>query len=163
MGVPKDLFVIYSRLIEEEVEAFCQEWGIDSKFNLVATGLDKSIDQSPTGSIALYCRNFEFSNLHHPFSTFVLNIMEYYRVSFGQIHPQGLARVLHFEVLCRVLGYDHSLLLFRRFFRLAKNGDWFTFETSQVDVCLISSMLTTPGSWKDMFFGLLFLSKEIDC
>ncbi|KAM0005698.1 hypothetical protein Hdeb2414_s0001g00037121 [Helianthus debilis subsp. tardiflorus] len=112
MGVRKDLFVSYSCLTEEEVEAFSQEWGINSKFNLVAPGLDKSIDQSPTGLIALYCRHFEFSNLHHPFSTFVLNILEYYRVSFSQIHPQGLARVLHFEVLCRALAYDPSLLLF---------------------------------------------------
>ncbi|KAF5788217.1 hypothetical protein HanXRQr2_Chr10g0461581 [Helianthus annuus] len=63
-----------------------------------------------------------------------------------------MARVLHFEVLCRALGYDPSLLLFRRFFRLAKNGDWFTFETSKVDACLISSMVTTLGTWKDRFF-----------
>ncbi|MFS7906408.1 hypothetical protein Hanom_Chr01g00058831 [Helianthus anomalus] len=34
----------------------------------------------------------------------------------------------------------------------AKNGDWFTFETSKVDTCLISSMVTTLGSWKDRFF-----------
>ncbi|KAJ0577628.1 hypothetical protein HanIR_Chr05g0238231 [Helianthus annuus] len=87
------------------------------------------------------CDNFEFSNLRYPFSLFVLNLLEYYRISFGQVHPKGMARVLHFEVLCRALGYDPSLLLFRRFFRLAKNGDWFTFETSKVDSCLISSMM----------------------
>ncbi|KAJ0565686.1 hypothetical protein HanIR_Chr06g0265361 [Helianthus annuus] len=86
------------------------------------------------------------------FLFFVLNLLEYYRVSFGQVHPKGMARVLHFEMLCRALGYDPSLLLFRRFFRLAKNGDWFTFETSKVDTCLISSMVTTLGSWKDRFF-----------
>ncbi|KAM0046882.1 hypothetical protein Hdeb2414_s0009g00321791 [Helianthus debilis subsp. tardiflorus] len=63
-----------------------------------------------------------------------------------------LAKVLHFEILCRATGYDPSLLAFRRFFRLAKNGDWFTFETSQVDTCLIKSMVTTLGSWKDRFF-----------
>ncbi|MFS8002512.1 hypothetical protein Hanom_Chr13g01202941 [Helianthus anomalus] len=66
-------------------------------------------------------------------------------LSFGQIHPQGLARVLYFEVLCRASGYDPTLLSFRRFFRLAKNGDWFTFETSKVDTCLVSSMVTTLG------------------
>ncbi|MFS7987367.1 hypothetical protein Hanom_Chr11g01021701 [Helianthus anomalus] len=75
-----------------------------------------------SGSIALYCRHFDFSNLCHPFSNFILNILEYYRVSFGQIHPQGLARVLHFEVLCRASGYDPTLLSFHRFFRLAKMG-----------------------------------------
>ncbi|KAJ0747637.1 hypothetical protein HanOQP8_Chr05g0191891 [Helianthus annuus] len=126
--------------------------GLGLKFNPVAPGCDKSVDQCPSGSIALYCRHFEFSNLRHPFSTFVLNVLEYYRVSFGQIHSKGIARVLHFEVLCRASGYDPSLLLFRRFFCLAKNGDWVTFKTSKVDTCLISSMVTTLGAWKDRFF-----------
>ncbi|KAF5803417.1 hypothetical protein HanRHA438_Chr06g0280151 [Helianthus annuus] len=152
MGARKDQSTSYSRLTQEEVEAFCAQWGINLKFNPVAPGLDKSIDQCLAGSIALYCRHFEFSNLRHPFSIFVLNVLEYYRISFGQIHPRGLARILHFESICRAAGYDSSLLSFRRFFRLAKNGDWFTFEKSQVDTCLISSMVTTLGSWKDRFF-----------
>ncbi|KAJ0490069.1 hypothetical protein HanHA300_Chr12g0451211 [Helianthus annuus] len=137
MGARKDLSVSFSRLTQEEVENFCIDWGIGLKFNPVAPACDKSVDQCPPGSIALYCRHFEFSNLRHPFSLFVLN---------------GIARVLHFEVLCRALGYDPSLLLFRRFFRLAKNGDWFTFETSKVNTCLISSMVTTLDTWKDRFF-----------
>ncbi|KAM0018594.1 hypothetical protein Hdeb2414_s0026g00675751 [Helianthus debilis subsp. tardiflorus] len=52
-----------------------------------------------------------------------------------------MAGVLHLEVFYRALGYDPSLLFFCLFFRLAKNGDWFTFETSKVDACLISSMM----------------------
>ena len=31
-------------LTQEEVEAFCKEWGIDLKFNPVALGFGKSID-----------------------------------------------------------------------------------------------------------------------
>ncbi|MFS7946443.1 hypothetical protein Hanom_Chr06g00536371 [Helianthus anomalus] len=131
MGARKDQSTSYSRLTQEEVEAFCAQWWFDLKFNPVVPGLDKSIDQCPTGSIALYYRHFDFSNLCHPFSIFVLNVLEYYRISFGQIHPRGLARFLHFESICRAAGYDPSLLSFLRFFRLAKNGDWFTFETSQ--------------------------------
>ncbi|MFS7997236.1 hypothetical protein Hanom_Chr12g01139311 [Helianthus anomalus] len=50
--------------------------------------------------------------------------------SANPLHPQGVSRV----------------------FRLAKNGDWFTFETSRIDVSLISSLVTTLGSWKDRFF-----------
>ncbi|KAJ0780967.1 hypothetical protein HanPI659440_Chr06g0243871 [Helianthus annuus] len=69
--------------------------------------------------------------------------------------PSGLARVLHFEVLRRASRYDPSILSLRHFFRLAKSGDWFTFEASQFDVCLISSMVTTLGSWKDHFFWVL--------
>ncbi|KAJ0793176.1 hypothetical protein HanOQP8_Chr01g0026721 [Helianthus annuus] len=152
MGARKDLCKTFSKLTKEEVDSFFEQWGIDPSINPVAPGCDKTVDQCPTGSIALYRRHFEFSNLRHPFSVFVLNVLEYYRVSFGQLHPQGVSRVLHFEVLCRTLCYDPNLLMFRRFFRLAKNGDWFTFETSQIDVSLISSLVTTLGSWKDRFF-----------
>ncbi|KAF5773645.1 hypothetical protein HanXRQr2_Chr13g0590871 [Helianthus annuus] len=103
----------YSHLTQEEVETFCEEWGINSSFNPVALGLDKSIDQSPPRFIALYCRHLGFFNLLHPFTIFVHNVLEYYRISLGQIHPHGFSRVLHFEVLCRALGYDPSLLIFR--------------------------------------------------
>ncbi|KAJ0883304.1 hypothetical protein HanPSC8_Chr10g0419951 [Helianthus annuus] len=142
MGARKDLSVSFSSLTQEEVENFCMDWGIGLKFNPVAPSCDKSIDQCPPGSISLYFRHFEFSNLCHPFSLFVLNVLDYCRVSFGQIHPKGMARVLHFEVLRRACGFDPSLFYFVGFFRLAKNGDWFTFETSKVDTCLISSMVT---------------------
>ncbi|KAJ0810316.1 hypothetical protein HanPI659440_Chr01g0025691 [Helianthus annuus] len=154
MGARKDLAKSFSRLTQEEVDLFCVEYGIDKKFKPIAPACDVPVDKPTPGSIALYCRHFEFSNLRYPFSLFVLNLLEYYRISFGQVHPKGMARVLHFEVLCRALGYDHSLFLFRHFFRLAKNGDWFTFETSKVDSCLISSMVTTLGTWKDCFFGV---------
>ncbi|XP_035842045.1 uncharacterized protein LOC118488796 [Helianthus annuus] len=152
MGALKDLARSFSRLTQEEVDLFCLEYGIDKQFNPTAPACDASVDKPIPGFIALYCRHFEWSNLRYPFSFFVLNLLEYYRVSFGQVHPKGMARVLHFEVLCRALGYDPSLLLFRRFFRLAKNGDWFTFENTKVDTCLVSSMVTTLGSWKNTFF-----------
>ncbi|KAM0018961.1 hypothetical protein Hdeb2414_s0026g00680011 [Helianthus debilis subsp. tardiflorus] len=149
MGARKDTGITFSRLTQEEVDSFCEHWGIDPSVNPVTLGCETSIDQCPLSFVALYCRHFEFSNLRYRFSIFVLNVLEYYRVSFGQLHPQGVSRVLHFEVLCRALGYDPTLLMFRRFFRLAKNGDWITFETSQIDVSLISSLVTTLGSWKD--------------
>ncbi|MFS7997680.1 hypothetical protein Hanom_Chr12g01144771 [Helianthus anomalus] len=158
MGARKDMAKSFSRMTQEEVDLFCMEWGIGTKFIPVAPVCDKSIDKCPSGSIALYCRHFEFSNLRHPFSNFVLNVLEYYRISFGQVHPLGMARVLHFEILCRASRCDPTLLSFRRFFRLAKNGDWFTFETTQVDTCLISSMVSTLGVLKDRFF---WVSEEI--
>ncbi|KAJ0644687.1 hypothetical protein HanOQP8_Chr16g0615171 [Helianthus annuus] len=136
MGAKKDMGLRNSRLTQEEVDAFCEEWGIDSSFNPVAPVLDKSTDQCPPGFIALYCHHFVFSNLHYPFTIFVLNLLEYYRISFGQIHPHGFSRVLHFEILCRALGYDPSSLMFQRFFRLAKSCDWFTYETPHIDVSM---------------------------
>ncbi|MFS7946745.1 hypothetical protein Hanom_Chr06g00539931 [Helianthus anomalus] len=54
MGARKDLSVSYSRLTQEEVEAFCIQWGIGLKYNPVAPSCDKSIDHCPPRSIALY-------------------------------------------------------------------------------------------------------------
>ena len=116
MVAKKDLAVSFSRMSQEDVESFCNRFGIDFVYNPVAPSADMSVDKCPAGQIVLFCRHFEFSNLRYPFSLFVLNILEYYRVSFGQIHPLGLARVVHFEVLCKALGYDPSLLMFHRFF-----------------------------------------------
>ncbi|KAF5789888.1 hypothetical protein HanXRQr2_Chr09g0376531 [Helianthus annuus] len=132
MGVRKDMGKTFSRLTQEDVDSFCEQWDIDPSVNLVAPGCNKPVDQCPSGFIALYCRHFEFSNLRYPFSVFVLIVLEYYRVSFGQLHPHGVYRVLHFEVLCRALGYDPTLLMFRRFFRLAKNDRFFWVSESVI-------------------------------
>ncbi|KAJ0810379.1 hypothetical protein HanPI659440_Chr01g0026381 [Helianthus annuus] len=155
MGARKDMGKTFSKMTQEEVDSFCDQWGIDPSINPVATGCDTTIDQCPPGSIALYYRHFEFSNLRYPFSVFLLNALEYYRVSLWQLHPHGVSRVIHFEVLCRALGYDPNLLMFRRFFRLAKNGNWFTFERSQVDVCLISHLFLPMDLGKIDSFGFL--------
>ncbi|MFS7890041.1 hypothetical protein Hanom_Chr00s000006g01614091 [Helianthus anomalus] len=71
-----------------EVDSFCEHWGIDSSVNPVALGCDTSIDQCLSGSVALYCRHFEFSNLRYPFSIFVLNVLGYYRVSLDSCIPR---------------------------------------------------------------------------
>ncbi|MFS7963560.1 hypothetical protein Hanom_Chr08g00739741 [Helianthus anomalus] len=89
MGARKDMGVTFSRLTQEEVDSFCEHWGIDSSVNPLSPGCDKSIDQCPPGFVSLYCRHFEFSNLRYPFSIFVLNVLGYYHVSFGQLHPPG--------------------------------------------------------------------------
>ena len=157
MGAKKNMLVSYCSLTQQEVEKFCEKWGICPDLDPLASGPDRSIDQCPSGYLALHCHHFEFSNLRYPFSIFVLNVLEYYRVSFGQLVPRGLSRVLHFEALCRAIRYDPTLLMFRRFFRLAKNGDWFTFERSQIDISLISSVVATLGVWKDRFSGIKIL------
>ncbi|MFS8021359.1 hypothetical protein Hanom_Chr16g01426511 [Helianthus anomalus] len=101
MGARKDQSISYSRLTQEEVEAFCLQWGIDSMFNPEAPGLDK---------------------------------------------------VLHFEVVFRSARYDPSLLSFRRFFDVAKNGDWFIFKTSQRHPDDVLNELESSESELDCWF-----------
>ncbi|MFS7998816.1 hypothetical protein Hanom_Chr12g01158451 [Helianthus anomalus] len=51
MGARKDLSVSFSHFTQEEVEAFCMEWGIGLKFNSVAPGCDKSVDHALLGRL----------------------------------------------------------------------------------------------------------------
>ncbi|MFS7913834.1 hypothetical protein Hanom_Chr02g00146381 [Helianthus anomalus] len=50
----------------------------------------------------------------------------------------GVARIMHFETLWWGHTYEPSLLMFRRFFRLALNGDWYTIEKTQCEAPLLS-------------------------
>ncbi|KAJ0742889.1 hypothetical protein HanPI659440_Chr10g0369311 [Helianthus annuus] len=65
---------------------------------------------------------------------------------------------MHFEILCRALSYEPSLLMFRRFFRLARNGDWFTIEKTQCEAPLLSATIGHTYAWKNQFF---FISDQI--
>ncbi|KAJ0840800.1 hypothetical protein HanPSC8_Chr14g0623151 [Helianthus annuus] len=137
MGALKDLAKSFSRLTQEEVELFCMEYGIGTKFKPTAPACDALIDKCPVGFVALYCRHFDFSNLRYPFSLFIRRAwLGFYILRFCAVLSDMILRYCFFAV----------------FFRLAKNGDWFTFETSKVDSCLISSMVTTLGTWKNRFF-----------
>ncbi|MFS7946732.1 hypothetical protein Hanom_Chr06g00539741 [Helianthus anomalus] len=109
MDAKKDMGLSYSRLTQEEVETFCEEKGIDLSFNPVASGLDKSIDHVHLLLSLLIVVTLSF--LTFVIRLLSLFLMEYYRTSFKQIHSHGLSRVLHFEVLCRALGYDPPLLM----------------------------------------------------
>ncbi|MFS7977704.1 hypothetical protein Hanom_Chr10g00907171 [Helianthus anomalus] len=64
---------------------------------------------------------------------------------------------MHFKILCRALSYEPSLLMFRRFFRLARNGDWFTIEKTQCEAPLLSAIVGHTYAWKISSF--LFLIK----
>ncbi|MFS8026882.1 hypothetical protein Hanom_Chr16g01491881 [Helianthus anomalus] len=57
-----------------------------------------------------------------------------------QLALVGVARVMHLEILCHALSYEPSLFLFRRFFRLTRNGDWYTIEKTQCEAPLLSAI-----------------------
>ncbi|KAF5791718.1 hypothetical protein HanRHA438_Chr09g0409671 [Helianthus annuus] len=59
---------------------------------------------------------------------------------------------MHFKILCRALSYKPSLLMFRHFFRLARNGDWYTIEKTQCEAALISTTIGHTYAWKNQFF-----------
>ncbi|MFS8017693.1 hypothetical protein Hanom_Chr15g01383431 [Helianthus anomalus] len=44
---------------------------------------------------------------------------------------------MQFEILCHALSYEPYFLMFRRFFRLARIGDWYTIEKTQCEAALL--------------------------
>ncbi|GJX06995.1 hypothetical protein Tco_0194927 [Tanacetum coccineum] len=75
----------------------------------------------PTGKIGVYTRFFEYANFRLPLSTFLVNVLKLYRIHISQLSVIGAAKVSHFEILCRVHGFEPTVGLFRCFYVNSKN------------------------------------------
>ncbi|KAJ0434405.1 hypothetical protein HanOQP8_Chr17g0667051 [Helianthus annuus] len=64
-------------------------------------------------------------------------------------------RIVHFELSCAAFAGEPSLPLFRRFYRLRSDGDWFTFEKRKDSIFLpwysFIPTSTYPKEWKNRF------------
>ncbi|MFS7947424.1 hypothetical protein Hanom_Chr06g00548121 [Helianthus anomalus] len=67
----------------------------------------------------------------------------------------ALLRIVHFELSCASFAGEPSVPLFRRFYRLQSNEDWFTFEKiiDSISLPCYSFMPTStyPKQWKNRF------------
>ncbi|GKF21490.1 hypothetical protein Tco_0070128 [Tanacetum coccineum] len=104
-------------------------------------------------TIGVYSRIFDSSGVRIPFSSFLLAVLKYFKVHISQLVPLGLTKVITFEVLCRSLGIEPTVTLFRVFQTLSKQGDWFSFANRGgfAPVCM---EVTKSGlkQWKEKFF-----------
>ncbi|GJV04376.1 hypothetical protein Tco_1337945 [Tanacetum coccineum] len=66
----------------------------------------------PTGKIGVYTRFFEYANFCLPLSNFLVNVLRHYRIHISQLYVIGAAKVSHFEILCRVHGFEPTVGLF---------------------------------------------------
>ncbi|GKA84648.1 hypothetical protein Tco_0806243 [Tanacetum coccineum] len=66
----------------------------------------------PTGKIGVHTRFFEYANFRLPLSTFLVNVLKHYRIHISQLSVIGTAKVSHFEILCRVHGFEPTVGLF---------------------------------------------------
>ncbi|GJZ91608.1 hypothetical protein Tco_0663535 [Tanacetum coccineum] len=87
-----------------------------------------TMDKLSDDMIGLYEQYFEFSGIRVPFSTFLLAVIKHFRVHISQIVPLGLNRLTMFELYCRSLGIVPSMNLFHVFYKVSKQGHWFSFE-----------------------------------
>ncbi|MFS8033116.1 hypothetical protein Hanom_Chr17g01565681 [Helianthus anomalus] len=134
-----DIMFIFHDLHKLMSISFCLDYDIDPLLGVVAPG-DRTANKCQSTKPTLR------------FYTLFLDALKYYLLSLGQLAPVGVARVFHFEILCRALSYEPSLIMFRCCFCLVRNGDWFTIEKRQCEAALITVTTGYTYAWKDRFF-----------
>ncbi|GJZ69276.1 hypothetical protein Tco_0632826 [Tanacetum coccineum] len=71
----------------------------------------------------------------------------------SQLSVIGAAKVSHFEILCRVHGFEPTVGLFRCFYVNSKNKGWMSFSKRQEnDAVCYTKPLDLLKSWNDRFF-----------
>ncbi|GJQ90605.1 hypothetical protein Tco_0001744 [Tanacetum coccineum] len=123
----------------------------------VALTAEWTMDKLTDDFIGLYEQYFEFSGVRVPFSTLLLAVLDHFRVHISQLVPIGLTRLTLFELYCRSLHIVPSVNLFRVFYKIGKQGDWFTFERRVGPGSggkILNETFSGLKGWKKRFFFL---------
>ncbi|GKB91013.1 hypothetical protein Tco_0963285, partial [Tanacetum coccineum] len=113
-----------------------------------------TMDVLPPSAIGLYAHHFQQGGLRVPFSSFFLKVVEHFCVHISQLVPLGVNRVTFFEIYCRSLDITPTVPLFRVFYKLCKQGHWFSFQNRVGKGCqpCLKDAPTSLKKWKDKFF-----------
>ncbi|GJV67271.1 hypothetical protein Tco_1482780 [Tanacetum coccineum] len=103
--------------------------------------------------IGVYTRFFKYVNFRLPLSTFLVNVLKHYRIHISQLSVISAAKVSHFEILCRVHGFQSTVGLFRCFYVNSKNKGWVSFgkRPGNTGTCY-TKPLDSLKNWNDRFF-----------
>ncbi|GJT13610.1 hypothetical protein Tco_0860652 [Tanacetum coccineum] len=126
--VKSDMHSYSSTMTAKDVKALAFKHNIPLDLHPVALTAEWTMDKLTDDFIGLYEQYFEFSGVRVPFSTLLLAALDHFRVHISQLVPIGLTRLTLFELYCRSLHIVPSVNLFRVFYKIGKQGDWFTFE-----------------------------------
>ncbi|GKA76585.1 hypothetical protein Tco_0783046, partial [Tanacetum coccineum] len=97
----------------------------------------------------------EMSGVRVPFSTFLLDVIKHFCVHISQLVLLGLNRLTMFEIYYRSLNINPSVNLFRAFYKLNKQGHWFSFECRSGKGGhdkIFNEFYMSLKHWKDRFF-----------
>ena len=153
MANKRDMGDITSKLKYDDLRDMILEYDIPLCLNPRLPDPDFRMTELPEDAIGIYTRIFDSSSVRIPFSTFLLDVIKYFKVHISQIVPLGLNKVITFEVLCRSLDIEPTVTLFRVFQTLSKAGHWFSFSKRKAPqpICMEDTK-TGLKDWKHKFF-----------
>ncbi|GJU47585.1 hypothetical protein Tco_1204851, partial [Tanacetum coccineum] len=157
LPVKSDMHSYSSTMTAKDVKALAFKHNIPLDLHPVALTAEWTMDKLTDDFIGLYEQYFEFSGVRVPFSTLLLAVLDHFRVHISQLVPIGLTRLTLFELYCRSLHIVPSVNLFRVFYKIGKQGDWFTFERRVGPGSggkILNETFSGLKGWKKRFFFL---------
>ncbi|GJX80879.1 gypsy type transposase [Tanacetum coccineum] len=149
--LPKfDMHLYRSSLNETHVRYLVKLYGIPEELHPRVAPAGMTMDALPPSVIGLYAHHFQQGGLRVPFSSFFLKAVEHFCVHISRLVPLGINRVTFFEIYCRSLDVTPTVPLFRVFYKLCKQGHWFSFPNRAGKGC--QPCLKDAQKWKDKFF-----------
>ncbi|GJS19274.1 hypothetical protein Tco_0447906 [Tanacetum coccineum] len=73
-------------------DVFCEKFHIPEEVHPVLPNRGNTIHERPVGKIGLYTRFFDFANFRLPLSTFLVDILRYFRINISQLSVIGAAK-----------------------------------------------------------------------
>ncbi|GJR65372.1 hypothetical protein Tco_0011437 [Tanacetum coccineum] len=152
-----DMHVYTSVLTSDEVKSLVVEYAIPSDLHPCVPPFGLTMNMLPINKIGIYDQYLELSGVRVPFSTFLLGVIKHFRLQISQLVPLGLNQLTMFEIYCRSLEINPSVNLFRAFYKLDKQGHWFSFERRSGkggQGKIFNKFCTSLKHWKDHFFHI---------
>ncbi|GJV93963.1 hypothetical protein Tco_1541776 [Tanacetum coccineum] len=144
---------IKSTLTLKALKNFCDTYHIPDEVHPQIPTSNQTIHEMPAGKIGVYTRFFKYANFRLLLSTFLVNVLKHYRIHISQLSVISAAKVSHFEILCRVHGFDPTVGLFHCFYVNSKNKGWVSFgkRPGNTATCY-TKPLDSLKNWNDRFF-----------
>ncbi|GJY61519.1 hypothetical protein Tco_0462176 [Tanacetum coccineum] len=157
-ALPKfDMPLYTSDMTVKDVKSLALRHGIPLDLHPVALTKEWSMDKLPDDMIGLYEQYLEFSGIRVPFFAFLRAVIKHFRVHISQLVPLGLNRLTMFELYCRSLGIVPFVNLFCVFYKISKQGHWFSFEKKADKGAggqIFRETFSRLKGWKKRFFFL---------
>ncbi|GKA77579.1 hypothetical protein Tco_0784040, partial [Tanacetum coccineum] len=149
-----DMHLYKSSLNESHVKYLVKLYGIPKDLHPWVVPEGMTMNDLPPSVIGLYAHHFQQGGLRVPFSSFFLKVIEHFCVHISQLVSLGVNRVIFFEMYCRSLDITPTVPLFRVFYKLCKQGKWFSFQNRAGKDCkpCLKDGPTSLKKWKDKLF-----------
>nr|GEZ87701.1 hypothetical protein [Tanacetum cinerariifolium] len=111
-------------LTQKGLDTFFHKFHILESVHSQLPSRNQTMHERPVGKIGVYTRFFKYVNFRLPLSTFLVDVLRYFRINLSQLSVIAAAKVSHFEILRRVYNAEPTVGLFRCFYVNSKNKGW---------------------------------------